>query len=100
MWAGSLPTEYYRAGRPIVLYLWSMQGDWARAERPGIGDGQGDPGGGLPHPARRGGGDDTEAAGGERAGGARGRAVAGDVLTGGVLWSMIRSLWAKIFRLL
>ena len=43
--------------------------------------GQGDPGGGLPRPARRGGRDDSEEAGGEeRARGARGRAVAGDVL--------------------
>jgi hypothetical protein len=34
--------------------------------------------------ARRGGGDDTKKAGGERAGGAQGGAVAGDVLPGGV----------------
>ncbi len=51
----------------------------------GAGDGQGDPGGGLPRPARRGGGDDTEEAGGERAGGARGGEVASDVLCGGVV---------------
>jgi hypothetical protein len=50
----------------------------------GAGDGQGDTGGGLPRPARRGGGDDTEEAGGERARGARGGAVAGEVLSGGV----------------
>jgi hypothetical protein len=43
-----------------------------------------DPGGGLPRPSRRGGGDDTEEAGGERASGARGRAVASDVLLGGI----------------
>jgi len=41
----------------------------SRVQRPG--DGQGDTGGGVLCPARRGGGDDTEEAGGERAGGAR-----------------------------
>ena len=40
---------------------------------PGAGDGQGDTGRGLRCQARRGGGDDTEAAGGERVRGARGR---------------------------
>lgn len=50
----------------------------------GAEDGQGDPGGGLRCSARRGGGDDTEEAGGERASGARGGAVASDVLPGGV----------------
>ena len=50
----------------------------------GAGDGQGDPGGGLPRPARRGGGDDTKKTGGELARGARGREMAGDVLPGGV----------------
>lgn len=53
----------------------------------GAGDGQGDPGGGLRCPARRGGRYDTDEAGGEelaRGTGARGRAVAGDVLPGGV----------------
>ena len=54
-----------------------------KSQGSGAGDGQGDPGGGLPRPARRGGGDDAEEAGGEeRARGARGRAVAGDVLPG------------------
>jgi len=38
----------------------------------GAGDGQGDPGGGLPRPARRGGGDDKEQAGGEEMGRGRG----------------------------
>jgi len=33
----------------------------SRVQKPG--DGQGDPGGGLPRPARRGGGDDPEEAG-------------------------------------
>jgi len=47
-------------------------------------DSQGDPGGGVPRPARRGGGDDKKQAGGERARGARGWAMAGDVLCGGV----------------
>ena len=42
------------------------------------------PGGGLSRPARRGGGYDIEEAGGERTGGARGRAVTGEFLPGGV----------------
>jgi len=42
-------------------------------------DSQGDPGGGLRCPARRGGGDDSEEAGGEGARGARGKAVAAGV---------------------
>ena len=58
----------------------------------GAADGQGDPGGGLPHPARRDGGDDKEQAGGKElvrkgeylAGGARGKTMAGDVLPGRV----------------
>jgi len=57
----------------------------------GTGDGQGDPDGGLPRPARRGGRDDKKQAGGEEpARGARRGAVAGDVLSGGV--DMGRSL--------
>jgi len=54
----------------------------------GAADSQGDPGGGLPRPVRRGGGDDTKEAGGERAsgeylaGGARRGAVAGYFLSG------------------
>lgn len=70
-----------------------MRWPWKRARpiepRPMVGrtqelqTGRGDPGGGLPRPARRGEGDDSEQAGGERACGARGRAVAGDVLPEG-----------------
>ena len=45
-------------------------------------DGQGDTGRGLRCPARRGGGDDTEEDGVERACGARGRAVDARVLAG------------------
>jgi hypothetical protein len=67
--------------------LEAASGDRAQAEGKqghGVGDGQGDPGGGLRCQAWRGGGDDSDEAGGERAGGARGGAVAGVVLLGGV----------------
>jgi len=64
------------AGGILMRWPWKRQAKpieprpmVSRAQKPG--DGQGDPGGGLPRPARRGGGDDTEAAGRERAGGAR-----------------------------
>lgn len=58
----------------------------------GAASGYGDPGRGIRHSACRGGGDDTEKAGGKELGrrgsglaeGARGRAVAGDVLCGGI----------------
>ena len=63
-----------------------------RSQGPRAADGQGDTGGDLRCQARRGGGDDTEEAGGKElaqrrgnlAEGARGGAVAGDVLPGGV----------------
>jgi len=51
------------------------------SERPQ--QGHGDPGGGIRHPARRGGGDDTEANGGEGLG-RRGWEMAGDVQPGRV----------------
>jgi len=52
----------------------------------GAASGNGNPGGGIRHPARRSGGDDTEAAGGEeRAGRVRGGAVAGGVLPVGLV---------------
>ena len=61
------------SGGVLMRWPWRAASDRAQADGKqghGAGDGQGDPGGGLPRPAWRGGGDDQEQAGGERAGGA------------------------------
>jgi hypothetical protein len=84
------PREHWRHIHEVALEASGSDRAQVGGQQQGHGavDSQGDPCGGVPHPARRGGRDDTKEAGGERAsgeylaGGARGRAVAGDVLLG------------------
>ena len=64
----------------------------------GAGDGQGDPGGGLRCPALRGGGDDSDEAGGEELGG-RGRARRGAVACNILLIGTTHLLWTEDYTI-